>query len=288
MVIRLGFANGANSLALPIREIILGFDLDPASSFTVEREPDLRRRGTGVNRSSSLPVREPPKKEITTANITKATAERHYERPSVALVGVGFRTSAGNLLASRRVRIYDLSRCTLFRIVLTKRWFIVIVSVLFFVNRVRIAGYSGTPLAKKLGIKPGSNVFVDGAPIAYEQLLDPMPDHVNVQSAIDSSTDVVHLFSTSLAEIASALKRFLRHTKPNAALWVSWPKKASKVPTDITEDTIRELALPLGLVDIKVCAVDDTWSGLKLVLRKEHRPGKSGDTKRKHETKRLP
>jgi hypothetical protein len=136
-----------------------------------------------------------------------------------------------------------------------------------------MAGYSDTPLAKKLGIKPGGSVFVDGAPMAYEQLLAPMPDDVNVQSAVDSSTDVVHLFSTSRAELAGALERSLQHLRPDAALWVSWPKKASKVPTDITEDVVRELALPLGLVDIKVCAVDDVWSGLKLVLRKEHRPG---------------
>jgi len=151
-----------------------------------------------------------------------------------------------------------------------------------------MAGYSGTPLAKKLGIKPGSSVFVDGAPVAYEQLLDPMPDGVNMQSAIDSSTDVVHLFCMSKAELAGALERSLRHFRPDAALWVSWPKKASKVPTDITEDAIRELAFPLGLVDIKVCAVDDVWSGLKLVIRKEHRPGNSGDIRReKSEKKRT-
>jgi hypothetical protein len=143
-----------------------------------------------------------------------------------------------------------------------------------------MAGYSGTPLAKKLGIKAGSNVFVDGAPMAYERLLDPMPEDVNLQSAIDPSTDFVHLFSTSRAELAGALKRSVRHLKPDAALWVSWPKKASKVPTDLTEDVIRELALPLGLVDIKVCAVDDIWSGLKLVLRKELRPARSSDTRR--------
>jgi hypothetical protein len=144
-----------------------------------------------------------------------------------------------------------------------------------------MAGYSGTPLAKKLGIKTGSNIFVDGAPMAYERLVDPMPDAVNMQSAIDPSTDLVHLFSTSKAGLAGALKSAVRHLKPDAALWVSWPKKASKVPTDITEDAIRELAFPLGLVDIKVCAVDDTWSGLKLVLRRENRPGSSSGTRRK-------
>ena len=149
-----------------------------------------------------------------------------------------------------------------------------------------MAGYSGTPLAKKLGIKPGSSVFVAGAPTAYEQLLAPMPDGVSVQSAVDSSTDVMHLFATSKAELAVALKRALRQLRPDAALWVSWPKKASRVPTDITEDAIRELALPLGLVDIKVCAVDDVWSGLKLVLRKEHRPAGPGDGGRKQGVRR--
>jgi hypothetical protein len=135
-----------------------------------------------------------------------------------------------------------------------------------------MAGYSGTPLARKLGIKPGSSVFAQGAPTDYEQLLAPMPEGVRVQSAADKETDVAHLFSASKAELAAALKRTLRHLRPDAALWVSWPKKASKVPTDITEDVIRELAFPLGLVDVKVCAVDDVWSGLKLVLRKELRP----------------
>jgi hypothetical protein len=149
-----------------------------------------------------------------------------------------------------------------------------------------MAGYSGTPLAKKLGIKPGSSVFVDGAPKAYEQLLSPMPADVNVQSAVDASTDIVHLFSTSKAKLASALKRSLQNLRSDAALWVSWPKKASKVPTDITEDTIRELAFPLGLVDIKVCAVDEVWSGLKLVIREENRPDNSDDIRRKKRGKK--
>lgn len=149
-----------------------------------------------------------------------------------------------------------------------------------------MAGYSGTPLAKKLGIKPGSSVFVDGAPMAYEELLAPMPAGVNVQSAVDPSTDIVHLFSTSKAKLASALKRSLQHLRPDAALWISWPKKSSKVPTDITEDTIRDLAFPLGLVDIKVCAVDEVWSGLKLVLRKENRPANSADRRSKKRKKK--
>ncbi|OAI39082.1 hypothetical protein AYO40_06105 [Planctomycetaceae bacterium SCGC AG-212-D15] len=144
-----------------------------------------------------------------------------------------------------------------------------------------MAGYSGTPTAQKLGIKPGSCVFVQGAPSAYEELLGPIPTGVQMQDAVNASTDIVHLFADSKAELARALQRSLQHMRPDAALWVSWPKKVSKVPTDITEDTIRELAFPLGLVDIKVCAVNDVWSGLKLVIRKENRPGHGGKTGRK-------
>jgi hypothetical protein len=132
-------------------------------------------------------------------------------------------------------------------------------------------GYSGTPLAKKLGIKSGSKLFTSGAPANYSSLLSPLPDGVAFVKSITPATDVVHLFATSKARLASALARSLSKIRPDAAIWVSWPKQASTVETDITEDTIRDVALPLGLVDIKVCAVDDTWSGLKLVIRKENR-----------------
>ena len=133
-------------------------------------------------------------------------------------------------------------------------------------------GYSGTPLAKKLGFKPGQRVSAPGAPPNYRKLLAPLPDSVEFQARVTKSTDVVHLFTTSKAEVAKKLMSWLKILGPDAAIWVSWPKNASKVPTDITEDTIRAVALPMGLVDIKVCAVDETWSGLKLVLRKELRP----------------
>jgi hypothetical protein len=132
-------------------------------------------------------------------------------------------------------------------------------------------GYSGTPLAKKLGIKAGSKLFTSSAPANYSSLLSPLPEGVNFVKSITPATDVVHLFATTKSKLASALEKSLLKIRPDAAIWVSWPKKASKVETDITEDTIREVALPLGLVDIKVCAVDDTWSGLKLVVRKENR-----------------
>jgi Protein of unknown function (DUF3052) len=134
-----------------------------------------------------------------------------------------------------------------------------------------MAGYSGTPLAKKLGIKGGSRIFLLNAPGNYLQLVSPLPEGVQVAPQITSHTDVIHIFSTKKEELSQALHTCLEKMRPNGMIWVSWPKKSSKVPTDITEDTIREVALPLGLVDIKVCAVDDVWSGLKLVIRKEKR-----------------
>jgi hypothetical protein len=134
-----------------------------------------------------------------------------------------------------------------------------------------MAGYSGTPLAKKLGIKSGSEVLSVGVPDGYLKLLEPLPEDVQFVSRISESTDIIHLFTTQKAELEKALKTYRDKIAPTAAVWVSWPKKSAKVPTDITEDTVREVALPLGFVDIKVCAVDEVWSGLKLVVRKELR-----------------
>lgn len=134
-----------------------------------------------------------------------------------------------------------------------------------------MAGYSGTPLAKKLGIKEGSRLFVSGAPRNYLQLVAPLPEGVKLVPRVDANTDIVHIFSTERARLKSVLRDSLGKLKQDGSIWVSWPKRSSKVPTDITEDTIREIALPMGLVDIKVCAVDEIWSGLKLVLRKENR-----------------
>jgi len=134
-----------------------------------------------------------------------------------------------------------------------------------------MAGYSGTPLAKKLGIDAGSIVFADHAPADYASLLAPLPDGVAFVKTLTSSVDVIHLFTTSAAELDAKLRKWRHAVKSDAAIWISWPKKASKVPTDITEDVIREVALPMGLVDVKVCAVDEIWSGLKLVIRRELR-----------------
>jgi hypothetical protein len=134
-----------------------------------------------------------------------------------------------------------------------------------------LAGYSGTPLWKKLGIKPGSVVHPVNAPADYGALLGPLPLSATIDETAAKEIDLVHVFTKSRSELGRFLARYLGRIKQDGAIWVSWPKKASKIPTDITEDTVRELALPMGLVDIKVCAVDDVWSGLKLVIRKENR-----------------
>lgn len=133
------------------------------------------------------------------------------------------------------------------------------------------AGYSGTPLAKKLGIAERSKVLVRNPPANYAQLLAPLPADVRFVTKLGRDTDIVHLFMDRKAALLKELKSLRTAIKPDAMIWVSWPKQSSKVPTGITEDTIRELALPLGLVDVKVCAVSEVWSGLKLVIRKELR-----------------
>ena len=130
------------------------------------------------------------------------------------------------------------------------------------------AGYSGTPLAAKLGIKADSRVCLINPPGDLMQWLAPLPAGVAFQARPDADTDVAHLFVTHQADLASKLSALRKTLRADAALWVSWPKKASKVETDITEDRIREWALPLGFVDVKVCAVSSVWSGLKLVVRK--------------------
>ena len=134
-----------------------------------------------------------------------------------------------------------------------------------------MTGYSGTPLAKKLGIVAGSRLFLSDAPRNYMELVAPLPEGVEVVRKIDDETDIVHIFSTERARLKSALRDSLGKLRQDGSIWVSWPKKSSKVSTDITEDTIREVALPMGLVDIKVCAVDEVWSGLNLVVRKKNR-----------------
>jgi hypothetical protein len=134
-----------------------------------------------------------------------------------------------------------------------------------------MAGYSGSPLAKKLGIKEGTKIFLVNAPKEYLKLIAPLPAGVEFLSRMSSDTDIVHIFSTNAAHLTKTLRAFLAKLKPDGVIWISWPKKSAKVNTDVTEDTLRKAALPLGLVDIKVCAVDAVWSGLKFVIRKELR-----------------
>jgi hypothetical protein len=133
------------------------------------------------------------------------------------------------------------------------------------------AGYSGTPLARKLGIVAGDDVFLVGAPKDYQELVKPLPDGVRFVARMGKETDVVHVFATERSKLEKAIAATRAKLKPEGVIWASWPKKSSKVATNITEDTIREIALPMGLVDVKVCAVDDVWSGLKLVIRRENR-----------------
>lgn len=128
------------------------------------------------------------------------------------------------------------------------------------------SGYSGTPTAHKLGIRPGADVIVLGAPGDYAALVDGMPAGFAWRTALRGRADIVHVFITRAAVLERRIGELRRTVAPDGAIWVSWPKKASKAPTDVTEDVIRRIALANGLVDVKVCAVDATWSGLKLVI----------------------
>jgi len=150
------------------------------------------------------------------------------------------------------------------------------------------AGYSGTPLPRKLGIKPGARVGLAGAPDGFGALLEPLPDGARVEAGAPAAGaagavlpgpvlpgtgpfDVIVFFTVEQAELAGRLSELRARMAPAAGLWIAWPKRASRVPTDITEDVIREIALPTGLVDNKVCAIDQVWSGLRLVIRRELR-----------------
>jgi len=136
-----------------------------------------------------------------------------------------------------------------------------------------MAGYSATPLARNLGIKSGHVIALLNAPSGFPDLLEPLPEAARTVDGLAGGGpfDVVIGFTTE----RDALVRWVAEVRPALApaggFWVAWPKKASKVPTEVTEDTVREVALPTGLVDNKVCAIDETWSGLRLVIRRELR-----------------
>jgi len=134
-----------------------------------------------------------------------------------------------------------------------------------------MAGYSPNPLAKKLGLKAGHAVAVAGAPDDYPALIGAIARDLSLGRRVSAATDVVHVFTTRRAELERRLADLRAQLKPTAVVWISWPKKTSKVATDVTEDVIRDVALPLGFVDVKVCAVTDVWSGLKLVVRRHLR-----------------
>jgi hypothetical protein len=134
-----------------------------------------------------------------------------------------------------------------------------------------MAGYSKTPLAQKLGIKAGTKVVALNAPSVYRKLLAPLPAGVSFADKAVAGSSFVHLFVTERRVLEKELKRLRGLLDDAGIIWISWPKKSSGAETDITEDVIREVCLPLGFVDVKVCAVDDTWSGLKLMIRRENR-----------------
>jgi hypothetical protein len=140
---------------------------------------------------------------------------------------------------------------------------------LYFISQ--MAGYSGTPLAQKLGIKPGATVAVINAPADYQQLLGKFASDVRFATRAGTDANFIHFFTKRRAELEKQLTRLRPKLADSGTLWVSWPKKSSGVTTDITEDVIRAIALPLGFVDTKVCAVDEIWSGLKLMIRRENR-----------------
>lgn len=134
-----------------------------------------------------------------------------------------------------------------------------------------MSGYSGTPLCKKLGIKPGFKLYLIDQPADYLDLLGELPDGLIFMDTLAQPPDLIHFFVKTVSELEAQLSFLKDKIGKNGAIWVSWYKKSAKIPTDVNEDIIRDTALALGLVDVKVCAVDEQWSGLKLVWRKENR-----------------
>ena len=137
-----------------------------------------------------------------------------------------------------------------------------------------MAGYSGTSLVKKLGLKENFRTRIIHAPANYFELLSDLPDGIKIMKTKGKELDFVHLFSKEAKELNQLIPELRKELVSNGMIWVSWPKKSSKIPTDVTEDVIRAIAFQNGLVDIKVCAVDEIWSGLKLVIRVKNRMDK--------------
>jgi hypothetical protein len=136
-----------------------------------------------------------------------------------------------------------------------------------------MAGYSGTPLWRKLGIRAGDTVTLLDAPVGFA--IADLPAGVEVHRAIQGTSAVIVAFHKTRSTLAHRFPTLMRALEVDGGLWIAWPKRSSGVPTDVTEDVVRDVALPTGMVDNKVCAIDETWSGLRLVLRKELRPGRT-------------
>jgi hypothetical protein len=134
-----------------------------------------------------------------------------------------------------------------------------------------MAGYSGTPLLQKLGIKPCLAVVTINSPTNYRRLLGTIPEGVTFSDRLKSDLSFVHVFIQKRSELEQRLSAIRGKIADTGTVWVSWPKRSSGVPTDVTEDVVRAVALPLGFVDVKVCAIDETWSGLKLMVRRSNR-----------------
>ena len=133
------------------------------------------------------------------------------------------------------------------------------------------AGYSGTPLPRKLGLRPGARIAIIHAPDGFDKAIEPLPHGVTILSRVGADVDVLIFFTEQQKELRERFDRLVNSVKPDGMLWICWPKKASKRQTDLTEDRIRAIALEGGVVDVKVCAIDDVWSGLKLVRRTRDR-----------------
>jgi hypothetical protein len=136
------------------------------------------------------------------------------------------------------------------------------------------AGYSGTPLIQKLGIQPGMRIYIQGEPMGYAQTLGPLPEVVTRLQRLGQELDFIHYFTKERSQLEGRLPDLKAALDYTGMLWISWPKKAAKVETDVDENLVRQLGLAAGLVDVKVAAVDETWSGLKFVYRLEDRPGR--------------
>jgi hypothetical protein len=134
-----------------------------------------------------------------------------------------------------------------------------------------VSGNSGKPVVQKLGIKPGFRIFAVGAPAAYGDIVGQLPAQVTIVTRLSAALDMVHMFATEATTLGNKLASYRDAIAPDGMVWVSWPKKSSGVPTDLTDQVVREAGLMHGLVDIKVCAIDDIWSGLKFVIPRDQR-----------------